>query len=360
MRLDCVRMALCVVGLCLWAPEAFGQVGSASVQAAGLAPNPAGEEASVGLSPPGIGSIATDGVHPGVGLVDHRTATARSTGHPLTANVSEDYQVVRLWPRSDAFEAIREALDAQADSLTFSETPLRDMVAQISDRAGVKLTIDQKGLEEAGFDGDTPITADLSGLSFKAALRQVLGDFDLGYCFRNEHLLITTKEKADSNLEKVLYPAVAGIDARALASLLETTTAIGTWENDGGPGRIFPLPGGTGSGVIVSHSGQAHEEIEGFLRNLEEAFWTAPDAEAGPPEAFGFIRVYALEEAAVEALTAEEGAEFVRLCNRSLPRGTDADPDAQILTVGRTIVIKSKSRPFHIMAAQLLAALNRG
>ena len=111
--------------------------------------------------------------------------------------------------------------------------------------------------------------------------------------------------------------------------------------------------------MIVSHSGQAHEEIEGFLRNLEEAFWTAPDAEAGPTEAFGFIRVYALEEAAVEALTAEEGEEFVRLCNRSLPRSTDADPDAQILTVGRTIVIKSKSRPFHIMAAQLLAALNR-
>jgi len=93
-------------------------------------------------------------------------AVVSSHPKPMLANVSDDYQVVRLWPQSDAITASIEALDQQCEATEFAETPFRDVVAAVADTAGVRISLDHKALENPGFDISTPINADLGGPLF--------------------------------------------------------------------------------------------------------------------------------------------------------------------------------------------------
>ena len=326
------------------------------------------------VHPSGDPAANQSGAHTGIlvvdGMMQNQGFAGQPVWQPMTANLTDEYQVVRLWPCSDDYDAIRKSLGKRVGNLKFSETPLADVLAEISDQSHVKLTIDYKALEEAGIDLEIPITADLSGLTFNAALRSILGQIDLGFCFKDEQFLVTTKEDADRNLEKVLYPVVAGFSAGTLAAVIQDTIAAGNWEKNGGDGRIAPLPDGMGSGLIVSQTAKTHEEIEGFLRNLDKAFWTAPDEEA--KEDFGFIRAYQIEEGSPlsrqvqmpgpdgDPTLGNSEKIFVAICNHSLPRGAGTDPTARAIPTSRSrLIVMSKSRAFHIMAAQLISEFNR-
>ena len=50
------------------------------------------------------------------------------------------------------------------------------------------------------------VTADLSGVSLRSALRIILGELDLTYVIRDEILMITTPEEAELQEVTKLYP----------------------------------------------------------------------------------------------------------------------------------------------------------
>ena len=278
-------------------------------------------------------------------------AAVSSHPQPMLASVSETYQAVRLWPRSDALVAAREALDRQCEGARFHETPFREFVTTVAEKAGVRLSLDKETLDAIGFDADTPVTADLTGLSFRAGLREVLEDVDLAYVFKNDHVEITSEEKASSTRETVFYPVIAGVDAMDVAALIEETVSPDSWSHRGGPGSIVIAPAGMGHGLIVSHNATAHEQIEATLTNLDSAIWTAADQDEGVTALF--VRAYVIDDDDVR-----EGLEerLLDLCNTSLPHGRDAD--ARIEVIGRAIVVQSRSRPFQVMAASIIAAIN--
>lgn len=318
------------------------------------------------------GAIGGAGVHRRAGAADpadaahrvgHRTGATlvseeaesvsvviASHPQPMLANVADEYQTVRLWPRSDALAAVREALDQPCEEAEFIETPFREAVAAVAEKAGVRISMDDEALENIGFDMDTPITATLTGLSFRAGLREVLADVGLASVFKNDHVVITSVEKASSTREAVFYPVLAGVAVEEVAMLIEETVAPESWFRNGGPGTIVAAPAGLGHGLVVSNNSDVQEEIEAVLRNLDGALWIPVHQDEGVTAAF--VRTYVVNDDDSRAGLEER---LFTLCNDSLPHG--ADPDARIAVIGKSIVVQSRSRPFQVMAAQIIAAI---
>ena len=115
------------------------------------------------------------------------------------------YASVDLKKTGPAEERITEALN-DTTTMEFIETPLSDVVDYLKDLHKIEIQLDSKALEDAGSGSDTPITKNLKGISLRSALRLMLGGLDLTYVIKDEVLLITTPEKAASELVTKVYP----------------------------------------------------------------------------------------------------------------------------------------------------------
>jgi hypothetical protein len=92
-------------------------------------------------------------------------------------------------------QQITKVLDEPTD-MDFVETPLKDVVAAISIRhENIPIVLDLKSITDAGGSGDTPITFQLKGPSFRSALRLMLHAHDLDFVLSNGLLVITSAEK---------------------------------------------------------------------------------------------------------------------------------------------------------------------
>jgi len=135
----------------------------------------------------------------------------------------------------------------------------------------------------------------------------VLTNIDLVYVLRNDHVVITTADTGSSTMDTVFYPVPAGVNVDEVAVLLEEIVFPESWSHVRGAGTIIAAPVGLRHGLVVSHNSDAHEEIEAAL------------------------------------------------CNDSLPHGADAD--ARIEVIGKSLVVRSHSRPFQVIVAQIITAV---
>ena len=104
--------------------------------------------------------------------------------------------------RSEA--AIRKALEATAD-LDFTKTPLDDIMGAIGDFTKIDIVLDKKALADIGMSSDLPMTVSLRGISVRAALALILRNLNLTWVVRDEVILITTPEEAESWMEARVY-----------------------------------------------------------------------------------------------------------------------------------------------------------
>lgn len=269
---------------------------------------------------------------------------------PMMANLGDEYRGIRLGPDRPAFERTAAAL-AEHHDLDFHDTPLREAVAMIADKAGIGIGFDHESLEDVGLDIDAAgVSGSFKDVSLQSALRELLGDTDLDLVFRNERLVVTTAEAAGQHVARFFYPMLAGTDIDELIALIEGTVAPASWNSAGGPGAIMPLPGQMGAGLVVSQTEKVHGEIAGLLHGLDAALWMADPIDEGVEPRL--VRVYPVADPVVREAAAER---LVDLCNEALPHA--ADPEASVEVIGESIVVRSASRPFQVMAAQVLAAL---
>ena len=296
-----------------------------------------------------IAAVATATEHEPSGHV----AAIRVASQPAAGILGEGYRSVRLWPVGDAVQKISAALEKPCEHLVFAETPLRDAVAMIADRAGIGIALDHGSLEDAGIDPETPVTAHFKEMPFRSALRALLHDIELTTIVRDDRLVVTTLAEANEHPVRTFYPVLPGEDPEEVVAIIERTVAPHTWDTVGGPGTIAAAPASIGWGVIVSHDADVHGQVEALLRECDQLAWQPP----GPTEAVNghrprHIRAYDIDDDVARSQLAEE---LVDLCNQALPDG--GDPDARVLEIGRSLVVQSHSRPFHLMAAQLVAAV---
>ena len=93
---------------------------------------------------------------------------------------------------------IRAALD-QPTQIEFVDTPLKDVVDYLKKWHHIEIQLDLPALKEAGVGESTRMTRNLKGISLGSALKLLLDELQLKYVIHNEVLLITTREKAESD-----------------------------------------------------------------------------------------------------------------------------------------------------------------
>lgn len=100
--------------------------------------------------------------------------------------------------------AIEQELSTTTE-FEYVETPLTDVIADLENKHGIEIELDTKALEDAGVSSDIPITKNLKGITLRSALRLLLGGLDLTFVIKDDVLLITTPEAANSMVELRVY-----------------------------------------------------------------------------------------------------------------------------------------------------------
>ena len=192
---------------------------------------------------------------------------------------------------SPAVTKINAALQSPTE-IEGNNTPLREIVEQLKKRHKIEIQLDLAALKEAGVEPDCPVTKDLSGMSLKSALRLLLDELQLKYVIHNEVLLITSPAKAESDeyMTTRLYPVKDLIlvrnendeietDFQPLMDLIRDSVDTKTWVDNGGTGSLTPYQFQDRCLLVISQTGEVHEDITALLAALRRC--AAADAKSG-------------------------------------------------------------------------------
>jgi type II secretory pathway component GspD/PulD (secretin) len=108
-------------------------------------------------------------------------------------------------------------------NLNFQDTPLRQVIDDISSWQGIDMVPDLPALQEEGISLDRPITMKLQGVSLKSALKLMLEQVRLTYVVQDEVLKITTPNHAQGQLVQRVYQV-----ADLVIPLLQATSPADT------------------------------------------------------------------------------------------------------------------------------------
>ena len=155
------------------------------------------------------------------------------------------YGAIELVGDNDVERRIQAALGDET-SFNFVELPLSDAVAQISERHGVPIVVDNRALDEIGMSPEDPVNLELSNVSLRSFLRIMLRDLDLTYLIKDEVMQITTVEAAEQNLVNKVYP---------VGDLVVPVIQLGGGGGQGGQGGGGGGLGGGGGGGLGGGGG---------------------------------------------------------------------------------------------------------
>jgi hypothetical protein len=148
----------------------------------------------------------------------------------------------------------------------------------VADLHGIDIVLDKNALNNAGLSADTPVTVKvgtISEVSLESVLEVLLRPFELMWIIRDDKLVITTFEMAESAAEAGFHAlrydirdllSATGGDAKPLLRLIYCTISPYLWEPLGGPDAIDIVPG-TGS-LMIRQTIHIHRQIEQLLDDL--------------------------------------------------------------------------------------------
>lgn len=196
---------------------------------------------------------------------------------------------------SSAEQKIHAALDSKT-KLEFIETPLIDIVEFLEELHGIQIEIDSRVIDSVGIGNDTPITRNLSGISFRSALRILLSDLELAYIVEDDVLLITTRQESEKNSGVLVYDVSSmlrgGETANELARVLAQTLAkeqpyvpnLGAYGGDDAGDAKIPIERSRSISayrhlLIVRDTTTGHREVAEVLTAIRDGLAAKP---AGP------------------------------------------------------------------------------
>ncbi len=192
----------------------------------------------------------------------------------------QSYVRIESEAESRARRQIEEAL-SRTGSVDYIDAPLSAVAAELRDRLGVNVVLAKDSLADAAIASDTPVTAHISAVSYRSLLHLILKDLKLAWTIRDEVLLITTPEEADSMLETRLYPVLDLVtmtgttpdkamrseqDYDTLIEAITTTIDPDSWDDVGGPGTVVEYP--SAGALLISQTEEIHEHVEKVLAAL--------------------------------------------------------------------------------------------
>jgi hypothetical protein len=171
------------------------------------------------------------------------------------------------------------------DGLELADTPLDQALNLIQTDYELPIQVDRRALEDSGIGGDDIVIISVRNVSVGAALRLLLNQLDLTYAIRDEVLMITTPEEAETQLLACVYVvrdlvARPGqpLDFKPLIDTIISCVATETWaENGGGEAYISHLDPGL---VVITQTQAVHAEINSLLNSLRNARRKITDSDA--------------------------------------------------------------------------------
>jgi type II secretory pathway component GspD/PulD (secretin) len=177
------------------------------------------------------------------------------------------------WNVSEPTVQARAALEKKIPC-SFNETPLRDVVTDVSKQAGVPIEIDMRAIEDAQILLDTPVSFKAGPLPPATLLDRMLGQIDLTYVIAADSLVVTTRERESERFSTAVYPvnrlisaAPRGRSLGALASLLQASVMSESWDSLGGSATIQPIDGDIPC-LVIRQTTAGHRAVDAFLQAL--------------------------------------------------------------------------------------------
>lgn len=187
---------------------------------------------------------------------------------------------VEIRPAGYSLEAdtnVRQQLARKLD-VAFTETPLADTAAWLSDQLGVPVLLDHKALTEEGIATDTPVTLQFQGIAGDVLLSRLLRPLQLDYDIEHGLLILTTASKQKERLVTKVYDVRdlldRGLHPSRLIAGLQTTTP-GPWLATDGEGGSLTLFADTL--LIVRQTWPSHDEVAKFLASLRSQLSDQPE-----------------------------------------------------------------------------------
>ncbi|MDA7978090.1 MAG: hypothetical protein MPJ50_04890 [Pirellulales bacterium] len=116
------------------------------------------------------------------------------------------YASVDLSNPNENERQIQAALDEPTE-FAFVDVPLSTFARAVEDQHGMNVVLDDQELQLVGLDPDvTTVTKQLTNITLRSALRLTLPQLEMGYYINNEVLVLTSKEKAETQLQTKVYP----------------------------------------------------------------------------------------------------------------------------------------------------------
>jgi hypothetical protein len=175
-------------------------------------------------------------------------------------------------------KAILEALE-ETTTLHFVETPLADVVRFLEGKHKVLIVLDRKALDDVGIGSDTPINVDLRNIALRSALKIMLRELDLTWNIRNDVLLITTPEQAETWMVTEVYDVGDLVTCRdskgklwddydTLMKTIQSTIGPTTWYDVGGPGSMRGVTFPSTKVLVISQTDEVHREIAALFERI--------------------------------------------------------------------------------------------
>ena len=187
-------------------------------------------------------------------------------------------------PTAPVDKRIQQAL-AEPSALTVRDLPLCDVVARLSHRHQIPISLDYDALAAAGLTGKEPVNLDVSGPALGDLLNLVLRQDHLCYAVRDRAVVITTIEARETGEPKLvgkvypLTPPLLGSGSLAeetMSDLIRYTIAPYSWAEVGGPGELQAIPGA----LVVIQPPDVHEQVSSVLSHAE---WSIEHADSTSP-----------------------------------------------------------------------------
>ena len=243
-----------------------------------IAVNPPAEanEANNAAAPPQPPAL------PDVGAAGRPANSGNAASRMTNNSVPWDFK-----PRSALVKRIEQSL-LQDTEVNFVDSPLEQAINYLQDLHNIQILLDKAALTADGISTEMPITFGMSGISLDSALNLMLEPLQLDYVIKNEVLVITTKVRAEEQMETRVYnlSRVPHLTPKELVEIIvggsptnatgsggvasETVTLIpdSKWELIDGDGGTAWAGKTT---LIICQTQRVHRQIVALLDQLAEA-----------------------------------------------------------------------------------------
>jgi von Willebrand factor type A domain len=117
------------------------------------------------------------------------------------------FSAVDLSSTNPTEQKILNTLSDQKTSVDVAEQPLAEWVTYLSDKFHIPIQFDTPALRDATIDPATiPVGVQVKDISLRSALKLILSQHSLTYVIKDEVLMITTNDKANTQLVTKVYP----------------------------------------------------------------------------------------------------------------------------------------------------------